>query len=224
MRELPCPGCGALFQDIDGPVHRYMESSAGCWAAYGEVLAREYTDPRYAHIHRLTVDAYAVQHPGRPSPQSIQSVAVHLISLCLILEYDVDMHRATEAIGVAIQAKGKYRWLPPPVGTYTQTVADVQKARTVQEHHDLVHAWAKCVWSFWSEHHATISHRVAVGESPLPSGDHTGSGVTHLMTEPSRLRDQPVAAVAARKCVTRSRVVRFMSASAWMFRSAKRLA
>ncbi len=164
MRELPCPGCGALFQDIDGPVHRYMESSAGCWAAYGEVLAREYTDPRYAHIHRLTVDAYAVQHPGRSSPQSIQSVAVHLISLCLILEYDVDMHRATEAIGVAIQAKGKYRWLPPPVGTYARTVADVQKACTVQEHHDLVHAWAKCVWSFWSEHHATI-------HTWLPSGN-----------------------------------------------------
>ncbi len=164
MRELPCPGCGALFPDVDGPVHRYIESSAGCWAAYGEVLAREYTDPRYADIHRLTVDAYAVQHPGRPSPQSIQSVAVHLISLCLILEYGVDMHRATEAIGTAIQAKGKYRWLPPPVGTYARTVADVQKARTVQEHHDLVHAWAKCVWSFWSEHHPTI-------HTWLPSGN-----------------------------------------------------
>lgn len=36
-----CVGCGGLFPEMDGPTHRYMESSPGCWAAYGEVLARE---------------------------------------------------------------------------------------------------------------------------------------------------------------------------------------
>ena len=70
-----------------------MESSPSCWAAYGEVLAREYNDPAFMAAHRLTVDAYAVQHPGRPSPQSIQSVALHLISLCLVLEQEL-YHRA----------------------------------------------------------------------------------------------------------------------------------
>lgn len=89
--ELPgvpvgCFSCGALVPQTAGPTHRYMESSPGCWSVYGEVLVREYTDALYASLHRLTVDAYAVQHPGRPSPQSIQSVAVHLISLCLILD------------------------------------------------------------------------------------------------------------------------------------------
>jgi len=40
-----CPGCGGTFPLLGGPVHRYMESSPGCWAAYGVVLAREYSDP-----------------------------------------------------------------------------------------------------------------------------------------------------------------------------------
>jgi hypothetical protein len=64
MNSIPCIGCHALFPDVDGPVHRYMESSPGCWASYGEVLVREYTEPSYFGVHRLTVDAYAVQHPG----------------------------------------------------------------------------------------------------------------------------------------------------------------
>ena len=69
-----CLSCGGVFPDIDGPVHRYMKSSPGCWAVYGEVLAREYEDPYFFEVHRLTVDAYAVQHPGSTDRQSIQSV------------------------------------------------------------------------------------------------------------------------------------------------------
>ena len=80
-----CPGCGALFEERAGPTHRYMESSPACWAAYGEVLAREYSDQAFYAVHRMSVDTYAVQHPGQPSPQTIQSVAVHLIRLCLQL-------------------------------------------------------------------------------------------------------------------------------------------
>ncbi len=80
--SVSCFSCGALAPDIDGPVHRYMDSSPGCWALFGEVLAREYSDYNYASHHRLTVDAYAVQHPGKPSPPSIGSVAVHLHLRC----------------------------------------------------------------------------------------------------------------------------------------------
>lgn len=57
---IKCMGCGGVFAEIQGPTHRYLESSPGCWAAYGEVLAREYSDPAYFQVHRLTVDAYAV--------------------------------------------------------------------------------------------------------------------------------------------------------------------
>lgn len=82
----PCRGCGALVPCGDGPTHRYIGASPGCWAVFGEVLAREYSDRRYWPVYQLTVDAYAVQHPGEPSRQTIQSAAIHLISLYSVLE------------------------------------------------------------------------------------------------------------------------------------------
>jgi Family of unknown function (DUF5946) len=151
-----CVGCGALFPESDGPVHRYMESSPGCWAAYGEVLAREYGDPAYGTVHRLTVDAYAAQHPGRESPQTVQSVAVHLISLSLVLERGIDARRATSAIRDAVSRKGAFRWLPPPSPPGELTVADVLRAGNATEHVAAVEAWARAVWRAWSPHHDTV--------------------------------------------------------------------
>ena len=74
----PCPGCGALAPRSDGPAHRYLGASPGCWAIFGEVLAREYSDQRYWPVHHLTVDAYAIQHPGEPSTQTIQPASLRL--------------------------------------------------------------------------------------------------------------------------------------------------
>ena len=163
MALRSCPGCGGLFDDIPGPTHRYLESSPGCWAAYGEVLVREYSDPVYYRIHRLTVDAYAVQHPGQPSPQSIQSVAAHLISLCLVLEHGVDVQRATAAMQKAVKTKGRFAWLTPPASTGAVTVAEVRAAQTAEEHEKQVHAWARAAWEAWSPQHATIQNWLPPG-------------------------------------------------------------
>lgn len=103
-----CPGCAACFPDTPGPTHPYMESSSGCWAAFGDVLAREYSDPVYFDIHRLSVDAYAVQHPGRPSRQSIQSVGVHLVRLHLFLEQGLAPEKANAAMLAAAKEKHTY--------------------------------------------------------------------------------------------------------------------
>ncbi|MGH2615999.1 MAG: DUF5946 family protein, partial [Thermomicrobiales bacterium] len=86
MLTARCPGCGALTDEGDGPTHPYFGSSPGCWAIYGEVLAREYEEFDYPPIHRLTVDSYAVQHPDETSPLATQSVALHLAGLHLVLE------------------------------------------------------------------------------------------------------------------------------------------
>lgn len=72
---ISCMWCSGAFPEVAGPTHKYMQSTPGCWAAFGRVLAREYGDQRYFAVHRLTVDAYAIQHPGIPSRQSIQSVS-----------------------------------------------------------------------------------------------------------------------------------------------------
>jgi len=156
MNLIPCIGCGALFPAIEGPTHRYMESSPACWAAYGEVLAREYTDLAYAENHRLGVDAYAVQHPGRPSPQSIQSVAVHLIRLCLLLEGELDLNRANEAMLRATELKNRFIWLEPPPNRGSITVADIHRASNSNDHVRRVRQWAESAWQAWSPHHSQI--------------------------------------------------------------------
>jgi Family of unknown function (DUF5946) len=93
--------CKGTFQTENGPTHEYMESIAGCWASFCRVLAREYQDQRFFIVHRLTVDSYAVQHPGNPSRQSIQSVGVHLVRLCLFFEHELTPDRANQAMLVA---------------------------------------------------------------------------------------------------------------------------
>ena len=154
---VPCPWCGALFPDTGGATHRYIESSPGCWAAYGEVLAREYADPTlFARVHRRTVDTYAVQHPGQPSPQSIQSVALHLVSLCLVLEHGATPHEARVALQEGTHTKARYVWLSPPPSLGAITVADVCLATAPAAHEEAVRRWAGAVWSAWSPHHAAV--------------------------------------------------------------------
>jgi hypothetical protein len=133
-----------------------MDSSPGCWHLYGEILSREYSDRTWWASHRLTVDAYAVQHPGRPSPQSIQSVVVHLISLCLLLERGVTPDYAVRAIRKATEVSAQFEWLPPPSSMGATTVVNVHGARNAHDHAERVFAWATAAWSAWSQHHPAI--------------------------------------------------------------------
>ena len=153
-----CPGCGGLFPDSDGlgPAHAYLDASPGCWAVYGEVLAKEYGEYQYPAVHRLTVDAYAAQHPGTPSRQSIQSVAGHLISLHLVLERGANAKRATAAIRKATVQSDRFAWLEPPPSLGAFTVLDVAGAKDFDEHVRLVERWARSVWVAWAAHHETI--------------------------------------------------------------------
>jgi hypothetical protein len=133
-----------------------MESSPGCWATYGEVLAREYTEVAFAAAHRLTVDSYAVQHPGQPSPQSIQSVGLHLISLSLVLDHGSSMQQATEALQRGSLSKDILVWLHPPEDLGGITVVDVRAVDSAEAHIERVWDWARAAWAAWSQHSDTI--------------------------------------------------------------------
>jgi hypothetical protein len=154
--EVLCSGCHALVPDVDGATHPYIGASPGCWAIFGEVLAKEYGEYHYPAVHRLTVDTYAAQHPGTPARRSIQSVAIHLISLHLLLERDFTSPQATEAIREALQRQARFVWLEPPPTMGSITVLDVRGASDVAEHQRLVWQWARSVWAAWSPHHGTI--------------------------------------------------------------------
>jgi hypothetical protein len=151
-----CVGCGALVPRMDGPSHPYIGASPGCWAIFGEILAKEYGEWRYPPVHRLTVDAYAVQHPGTPSRRSIQSVAIHLITLFLTLERGYDFGAATRAMGGALRHRDHFVWLEPPPSLGEMTVLEVRKAGDLAEHAELVYQWAGLAWEAWSTHHGTV--------------------------------------------------------------------
>ena len=139
----PCAGCGAIVLRSDGPTHEYIGASPGCWAIFGEVSARgPATD-------QLRVDAYAAQHPGVPSRRSIQSVAVHLISLCLQLEHGATPARAREGIVAALDIAYRFVWLDPPLFEGALTIVDVAAGADVR-------AWAESVWRAWAPHHHTV--------------------------------------------------------------------
>lgn len=156
MNDARCPGCGARFPAHDGPAHEYMESSPGCWHAFGVLLAKMYEDPSLSVVHRLSVDAYAVQHPGGNSRQAIQSVGIHLSRLCLFLEQGL----APEAANAAMLRVGKIKHTmvklerPPILGEVT--VADVVAARDIESQVEAARRWARSAWEAWAYHHDTV--------------------------------------------------------------------
>lgn len=136
-----CPECGAA---VEG-------GTAGCEALFHEMIARDFSDFRYFAVHRLVVDAYALQHPESYC-RSAKSLAAHLAGLCCGLE-----HGGNPDVYNALQ-----RWLngtpplvkPEPPGLRGHvTVVDVHNAVDVCEHKKLVYDWAESVWQAWSEHH-----------------------------------------------------------------------
>ena len=169
-----CDGCGLVLPVRAGPTHPYIGASPACWALFGEVLAREYGDPEYSRLHQVTVDTYAVQHPGVPERRAIQSVALHLITLCLVLEDAADPAEGPK-LHKRLAGWPSFHWLEPPSPTGGITVADVLRARTPVEHERMVEEWARDVWAAWEPHHATVRgwiERALSGDRPArPRGE-----------------------------------------------------
>lgn len=149
-----------MLPEHDGPVHDYMLSSPACWAAFGDVLAHEYADPTLLDVHRLTVDTWAVQHPGDGSRRAVQSVGLHLCRLRLQLIDGFAGLRANEAILQLGRRKAEIPELPPRAH-YTLTVADVRDAVTPAAHEIAVRNWARATWNDWSDQHGFVARYLA---------------------------------------------------------------
>lgn len=155
MTEVRCFACGAPVQDIDGPTHGYMSSAPGCWALY--TALQDWT-LGLAGEDRLTlamdlVDTYAAQHATNTERRNRQSVAVHLMSLCLTLEHGVSGARRRMLIGGWTHRE--YPALTPRPGAYPLTVRDLADAPEA-DRAALVREMAAATWAAWTPHHAAI--------------------------------------------------------------------
>jgi Family of unknown function (DUF5946) len=153
---IACIGCGALVPDVDGSTHRYVGASAGCWAIFNAVSVRHYENTALGAVHQFLVDAYMAQHPGTPSPQSTQSVTVHLISLCLAFEHGYDPSQRIAALRTATHWRNDFAWLTPPAALGSLTIANVHDAQETAAQIAITQAYARAVWDAWSVYHETI--------------------------------------------------------------------
>jgi hypothetical protein len=158
---IPCPGCRALLPDADGPTHRYIDASPACWAIYTTLNGGGEPPMAPAPSNVLIVDAYAAQHPGTPSPQSIQSVAVHLITMYGVLEKGVPFDRTLWLRQEALNErygpkKDRFTWLTPPDFTGSITVADIARAPTPEARTAKAKAFVENVWRVWVKAHKGI--------------------------------------------------------------------
>ena len=120
------------------------------------MIAREYSELTLADVHRLSVDAYAAQHPGRPSPQSMRSVGVHLVRLCLTVEQGFDVRESNRAMVTVSKVKGRFGWLEPPESLGRMTVDDIVTKTSLDDHRTAVREWSRSVWEAWDIHHGTV--------------------------------------------------------------------
>lgn len=162
-----CPWCRLITASspADSPVHAYLEASPGCWRTYGELLAREYSDTRYMAVHGLTVDAYALQHPGTARPadkadRRLKSIWTHYASLYAFFEKDIPLSELARVkqetnpkIKAALEAaRPKIDWpatLPSPEKLSNINVKHVLEIDTAEEYRDMVHRWARHIYDCW---------------------------------------------------------------------------
>jgi hypothetical protein len=154
-----CPGCGLVLPIHAGPTHAYMGASPACLRLYGRASSLSWGHRDGLPLLRLVVDTYGAQHPGVRQIRAVQSVAVHLMGLCTILE------RGAHAEPRLLLARDRRQpaparldlhWLEPPRPIGTLTVRGPVEAAGGQEHAVLVEAWARDVWAAWEDHHATV--------------------------------------------------------------------
>lgn len=142
------------------------EGKAGCRKLFEEILAREFSDYRYGRIHRLTVDAYSLQHPDEYM-RSGKSFAAHLTGMCAAQESDDTLtinQRVQKWLSTNPQIE-KPAQIPKQRGELTITY--IHSASDADEHIKRVREWARDVWNAWVEHHELARH--LIGEATCQS-------------------------------------------------------
>ena len=106
----------------------------------------------------LAVDAYAAQHHGAEGRRQAQSVWVHLVSLCAILERGYAPMDGIRVKQDLLRDDPVFAWLAPPADPGSVTVSDVA-ATTGEASPAAVLRWAASVWDAWSDHHEAVRNR-----------------------------------------------------------------
>jgi hypothetical protein len=145
-------------------VHAYVPAAAGCWRLFGELQADEYARFGYPRTHGLVVDAYMAQHPGDGSDRrDRQSVFVHLVGLCGVLELGLPPQRRADLLRRIVSGRDDFPVLVRPPGRGTLTLLHVADAPDATAYERRAREWGATVWAAWEPHHELV--RTAVGDA-----------------------------------------------------------
>lgn len=145
-----CEDCGAVV----------AKGRVGCLQLFEEILAKEFSDYRYGRIHRLTVDAYSLQHPDKYM-RSGKSFAAHLTGMCAAIERE-DVLSTNQVVQKWLSSNPhiqKPAHIPEQRGALT--IAYIHSAAASDEHVKRVREWARDVWAAWAEHHDLARRLIA---------------------------------------------------------------
>ena len=118
------------------------------YGIFDAIIAKEFSDYRYARVHRLTVDAYALQHPD-PYMVSTKSFAAHLTGIRCAMEYENDPN----LLRILQQwLNGKKQPEKPKLleNVGSLTISHVVNAGDGKEHAKWVNEWAENVWNAYA--------------------------------------------------------------------------
>ena len=131
-----------------------MTASPACWRSFSELLATCYGAVDRLDFRQLIVDAYAAQHPGEGRREQVQSVGIHLMTLCLFLEHGVDPSRGSELHQRMIRRPNFHRIQPQ--GPTHLTVRHVPLAGPADGARQRAYEWSRAVWNLYADHHDTV--------------------------------------------------------------------
>ncbi len=137
--------------------------AAACRAIRDQLLTREYEQVLYALRHRMSVDAYCLQHPDDYCT-SAKSLAAHLCGLCIAFE-----HANNPAI-----LRGLQQWLSTnpklhkpelPAGRGALTIAVICGLDDPAAYSRAIEAWARSVWDAYYHLHGIARDWLAQSRS-----------------------------------------------------------
>lgn len=128
---VPCPDCGAPLGGQDG-----------CRARFETLSVRAASDLAYARLHRLAVDASALQHPDEYC-RSAKSLAAHLTGVCAAVEQGAETDRINNDVQRWLSRNPPLERPTPPASHGTFTIGDLGTDLAA------VRTWAACVWEAW---------------------------------------------------------------------------
>lgn len=137
---MTCPLCG----------NKTATGLQECQRQFEALAEREFSDPRYFAFHRLTVDAYCLQHPERYMI-STKSAATHLAAMCWSLEIGYSMH-LPEPLKAFVDGPRTFVRIdpPPPMQRGGITIESMFETDAADAYGDAAMQWARSSWDAWS--------------------------------------------------------------------------